>query len=86
MIKRFHELSRDEKIHLNSYIMRRFAEEKGIPIAEHHRDIDTDMHKVIEENKWTIKEIWKRQKEFFWFSPVVIMACYQSSLKTIECQ
>ena len=67
MIERFHELSRDEKMKLSVYMMHRFAEEKGIPIAEHNRDIDTDMHKVLSENKWTIGEIWKRKKEFWWF-------------------
>ena len=48
--------------------MRRFAEEKGIPIPEHDTMTDTDMHKVIEENNWTINQIWKRKIEFFWFS------------------
>jgi len=68
MIERFHELNREEMIHLSGYIMHRFAEEKGIPIAEHHMMSDTDMRKVIEENNWTINQIWKRKKEFFWFS------------------
>jgi len=68
MIERFHELSREEKIHLSAYITHRFAEEMGIPIAEHHRDIDTDMRKVLQENQWTIKQVWKHKKEFFWFS------------------
>ena len=68
MIKGFHELSREEKIRLSAYIMRRFAEEKGIPIPEHDMTTDTDMHKVIEENNWTINQIWKRKIEFFWFS------------------
>jgi len=68
MVERFHELSREEKIHLSGHIMSRFAEENGIPIVEHQMMTDTDMHKVIEENKWTMKQIWKRKKEFFWFS------------------
>jgi hypothetical protein len=29
--------------------MQRFAEEKGIPIADHHGEIDTDMHKVMKK-------------------------------------
>lgn len=67
MIERFHELNREEMIILSGYIMHRFAEEKGILIAEHHMMTDTDMRKVIEENNWTINQIWKRKKEFFRF-------------------
>ena len=69
-IDNFHKLGREERIRLQAYIVYKYAENVGIPLPPHNDDaaLTTDIQKAIRDNAWTIDQVWKRQKDFFYFS------------------